>query len=333
MTTRPLDQLSPESRAVLSLVLLQSRSYSDIADLLRLEESEVRNRAHIAAEHLVEPTDDLGPQTVARVIDYMLGEQTVSERAETRAELARSEPARRWATELAAALAPLAKTPLPTIPADPPEPPRADVDPAPVQPAPRPELPRLPAIAPARRFVTTSTHTPRAASTADRRHGRRWPSVPPMTFVIGGVVAVVVTVVLIIVLSGSSTPRPVASTGHPGQSLRKLVLAAAGSDRKALGSGDVIRQKGGSLVLVLQAHGLRANGHHDSYAVWLFNSPADARLLGFVSPGVGAAGTFSSGVTLPDDAVRFHALIVTLEQSSQPTTPGPVVLRAPLSLG
>ena len=58
------------------------------------------------------------------MIDYMLGEQTVSERVETRAELARSESARSWATELAAALAPLAKTPLPTVPGDTPDPPR-----------------------------------------------------------------------------------------------------------------------------------------------------------------------------------------------------------------
>jgi hypothetical protein len=111
------------------------------------------------------------------------------------------------------------------------------------------------------------------------------------------------------------------------------VLAPAGSDRNALGAGDLIRQKSGGLLLLLQAHGLAANSHGDSYAVWLFNAPGDARLLGFVSPGVGAAGTFSSGVTLPDDAFRFHTLIVTLEQSSQPTTPGRAVLRAPLSLG
>jgi hypothetical protein len=181
--------------------------------------------------------------------------------------------------------------------------------------------------------VTTSAHTPNAASAPDRARGRRWPTVPPIAFVIGGLAAVAVVVVLIIALSGSSSPRPAASTGHPGQTLRRLVLAPAGSDRNALGAGEVIRQKGSGLLLLLQAHGLRANGHHDSYAVWLFNSPGDARLLGFVSPGVGAAGTFSSGVTLPDDAVRFHALIVTLEQSSQPTTPGPTVLRAPLSLG
>jgi hypothetical protein len=154
-----------------------------------------------------------------------------------------------------------------------------------------------------------------------------------MPLVIGGLVAVVAIVVLIIVLSGSSTARPSGSTGHAGQTLRKLVLAPAGSDRNALGAGDVIRQKGGSLLLLLQAHGLAANSHRDSYAVWLFNAPGDARLLGFVSPGVGAAGTFGASVTLPDNAFRFHALLVTLEQTFQPTSPGPAVLRAPLSLG
>jgi hypothetical protein len=330
MTTRPLDQLSPESRAVLSLVLLQSRSYADIADLLRLGRNEVRNRAHVAAEQLIEPTDDVAAQTRARVIDYMLGEQTVSERAETRAELAKSEPARRWATELAAALAPLAKTPLPAIPGDGPDPPPAVVDPAPPEPAPPQEAP---AATPGRRFVTTSAHTPIAAPARDRTPERRRPRVPPMPFLIGGLAAVVAIVVLIIVLSGSSPTRPAAPTGHPGRTLRRLVLAPAGSDRKALGAADVIRQKGGSLLLLLQAHGLAPNTSRDSYAVWLFNAPGDARLLGFVSPGVGAAGTFSSGVTLPHDASRFHALIVTLERTSEPTTPGPAVLRAPLSLG
>lgn len=333
MTTRPLDQLSPESRAVLSLVLLQSRSYSDIADLLRLGKNEVRDRAHIAAEHLTEPTEDVEPQTRARVIDYMLGEQTVSERVATRAELARSEPARRWARELAAALAPLAKTPLPAVPGYTPDPPPAVVDPAPVEPVPPPEVPRSPAAAPARGFVATSGRTPFTAPASARAPERRRPRVPPMAILIGGLVAVVVIVVLVIVLSGSSTARPSGSTGHPGQPLRKLVLAPAGSDRNALGAGDIIRQKRGGLLLLLQAHGLAANSHGDSYAVWLFNAPGDARLLGFVSPGVGAAGTFSSGVTLPDDAFRFHALIVTLERTAQPTTPGPTVLRAPLSLG
>ena len=80
-----------------------------------------------------------------------------------------------------------------------------------------------------------------------------------MPYLIGGLVAVVAIVVLIIVLSGSSTARPSGSTGHPGQQLRKLVLVPAGSNRNALGAGDVIRQKGGGLLLLLQAHGLAAN--------------------------------------------------------------------------
>jgi hypothetical protein len=51
-----------------------------------------------------------------------------------------------------------------------------------------------------------------------------------------------------------------------------------------------------------------------------------------VSPAVGADGTFSSGAPLPDDAVRFHTLLITLEQASQPTAPGQPVLRGALSL-
>jgi hypothetical protein len=84
-------------------------------------------------------------------------------------------------------------------------------------------------------------------------------------------------------------------------------------------------------LLLLGAQGLAPN-RHDAYAVWLFNSPTDARLLGFVSPAVGRSGTFSSSVTLPTDAPRFHSLIITIERSAQPTRPGQIVLRALLAL-
>ena len=70
-----------------------------------------------------------------------------------------------------------------------------------------------------------------------------------------------------------------------------------------------------------------------SYAVWLFNTEVDSRLLGFVSPPVGADGTFSSGTALPDDAVRFHEVLVTRETTASPKQPGEVVLRSVLSLG
>jgi hypothetical protein len=87
----------------------------------------------------------------------------------------------------------------------------------------------------------------------------------------------------------------------------------------------------GRLLLVLQARGLAPNDH-DFYGVWLYNAPSDARLLGFVSPPVGADGTFSSRVSLPGNAAHFHAVIITRETTDLPRTPGPTVLRGPLSL-
>ena len=287
LAPRPLDQLSPESRAVLSLVLLQSRSYGDIADLLRLGEDDVRDRAHAAAEGLVPPEGGPGPEARARIIDYMLGEQTVSARAQTRSELQSSEIARSWAAQLAAALAPLAKSPLPSIPEAPPRPRR----PTPVTQG------------------STPLFTPQSAVP------RRRP--PDQGFPLGrlaaaGAVALAAIVALVIVLAssgGSSKPSTTVAVsvpttgitgtnGHAGRTVQKLVLHAAGSNHNALGAGAVVRQKDGSLLLLLQARGLTPNSTHNAYAVWLFNTPNDAHLLGFVKPAVGTSGTFSSGVTL-----------------------------------
>jgi hypothetical protein len=114
------------------------------------------------------------------------------------------------------------------------------------------------------------------------------------------------------------------------KTVRRLALTPAGSGGDALGAGVVVSQHG-RLLLLLQARGLQPN-HHNSYGVWLYNSPGDAEMLGFVPQPVGADGTFSSSVMLPDDAVRFHALIVTLETSQLPKKPGTTVLRSPLSL-
>jgi hypothetical protein len=316
---------------VLSLVLLQSRSYADIADLLRLRESEVRHRAHVAAAGLVAPSESLGEATRARIIDYLLGEQSVSERAETRAELGASTAARSWAVQLAAALAPLAKTALPGIPGEPVAA-SAAPEPAPVAPA-APAVRDPVAVAPPlRRPVQTEpTATGFPAPPAPSPTTRPWHGVrlPPSAsrLIVPALVAAAAIVVLIVVLAGGGTAS---NHRHPG-TIRKLVLRPAGSNRAALAAADLVRQKNGTVLLLLQARGLRPNRDNE-YAVWLFNAPGDARLLGFVSPPVGRSGTFSSGVQLPDDAVRFHALIVTLEHSSQPATPGPTVLRAPLSL-
>jgi hypothetical protein len=50
--TPELDRLPPDQRAVLSLLLERGRSYSDVADMLAIPESTVRERAHAALDAL-----------------------------------------------------------------------------------------------------------------------------------------------------------------------------------------------------------------------------------------------------------------------------------------
>jgi hypothetical protein len=351
--------LSPEARAVLSLVLLQSRSYGDIASLLRLTEGDVRTRAHGAAGQLVPREGGPPAETRARIIDYMLGEQTVSARAQTRSELQSSEVARKWAAQLAEGLAPLAKSPLPSIPTPPAQAastaapvktaaratPTARAKPAaPVEPAPPAKAAPPPARATS---ASPGMQTPISQFTPDFAARRRLPldgGLPRGRVVAAASIALIAIVALVIVLATSGggskpstaisapAPAPPTQTAHAARTIERLVLQAAGSNHNAFGAGAVVRQKDGSLLLLVQARGLPPNSHHNAYAVWLVNTPSDARLLGFVDPAVRASGTFSTGTTLPSDVSRFHSLEVTIERSSQPTSPGPAVLRSPLSL-
>ncbi len=285
-----LEHLPPQSRAVLSLVLKLGKGFEEIGEVLHMDHFDVRARAHAAALALVPPPDGVTDTDRSAVLDYLLGEESVSARVRVRGQLRESGAMREWALALEEKLAPLAVEPLPAIP-----------EPAPEPVSERPRRWRL--------FFTLVTFV-----------------------VIGGVV------VLVVASSGTShharavvsRPAPHPSAAANVRTLERLVLAPTGSNPSALGAGAVVRQ-GGSLLLLLQARGL-APSRGDSYAVWLFNTTADARLLGFVSPQVGPAGTFSSGVTLPDDAIRFHSLIVTRESSTTPASPGTAVLRSPLSL-
>jgi hypothetical protein len=291
----PLDALSDENRAILSLLLVQGRSYHEIAELLRLDPVRVRERAHAAIE-------SLAPTQPAHIADYLVGEQSVSERALTRSQLAGSEPERAWAAGIALALAPLAEAALPAIPdPDPdPSPAPAAMDPA----APDPDPP------------------------VDRAKRQR----PALTAGLGLLAAAAVAVILLVGLSGGGNGhRTPAVATNSGRTIKRLILSSAGADRNASGVARIVRPARGGLLLELQGRGLPAN-QNGSYAVWLFNKPGDSRLLGFISPGVGAAGAFSSGTVLPADAARFHELVVTLETTSQPPTPGQAVLKGPLRL-
>ncbi|HEY1567107.1 MAG TPA: hypothetical protein VGF68_08825 [Solirubrobacteraceae bacterium] len=69
----------------------------------------------------------------------------------------------------------------------------------------------------------------------------------------------------------------------------------------------------------------------DAYAVWLYNSTKDAKLLGFVNPSVGKSGRLSTAGGLPSNAKHYKEIVVTLETTASPKQPGSIVLQGALT--
>jgi hypothetical protein len=111
---------------------------------------------------------------------------------------------------------------------------------------------------------------------------------------------------------------------------RNLVPTSSGS--KTAGIAEVLRQ-GAATGIAIVAQNVPANSKHppDAYAVWLYNSPTDSRILGFVNPGVGNNGRLQTAGALPTNASHYKQVLVTLETQSNPHTPGKIVLQGALT--
>ena len=110
-----LDSLPADQRAALQLLLKQGQSYDQLATLLGIGPEAVRDRAHAALAALG-PATDLSESDRATIADYLLGQQSESERDGTRLLIAGSDSAQAWARGASQALAPLAGSALPDIP-------------------------------------------------------------------------------------------------------------------------------------------------------------------------------------------------------------------------
>src|ERR1700680_1384640 len=143
-----LDDLPPDQRAALSLLLSQSRSYAEVAELLSIQERAIHDRAHAALAVLApRQARELTAALRERVGDYLLGQQSgVAERLQTRTYLEGSGPGRAWANAISAELAPLAATPLPEIPGEVGTPPADAHDPGDESSSPRASAARPPGI-------------------------------------------------------------------------------------------------------------------------------------------------------------------------------------------
>ncbi len=348
-----LDSLPADQRAVLSLVLERGKGYDEIARMLSIDRTSVRERALAAF-------DALGPQTQisdlrrALITDYLLGQLPPTVALQTRDRLASTPSERAWARVLASELAPLSSGPLPEIPV------AGAPASAPTSPGARngePEAPLAAPVAPAGAPPGTDNENAAAAAPWEPRPPERS---QPRSSRLGGIILlagaaiVVIAVVLVIVLSSggsssshssstaasvsSSTTTSANASSTTGASSTTPTVVAQINLKPPSGSGSEagiaeVLKEGTKKGIAIVAQHMQPNSHKppNAYAVWLYNSSSDATLLGFVNPGVGKNGRLSTAGGLPTNAAHFHKLIITLETKASPKTPGTIVLSGALT--
>jgi hypothetical protein len=316
-----LDELPPDQRAALSLLLRQRKSYGEVALLLGIAERAVHDRAH-AALALLAPRQarEVPAERREDVGNYLLGQQrNVAERLRTRTYLSSFEPARAWAQAIAGELMRLSGAPLPEIP------PRAAAGSSPAQPA---TPPSAPAGGPGSRISSLAGSSTAASPSSSRLGGA--------LLLAAIVVAVIVAVVLLSTGGGGSSnngtkQKSTSTASKTGPTVSaQLPLHSPNPSSRSVGVVAVLSEKS-KRAFYIEAQHLPATRHF-FYAVWLYNSPTSALALSR-SPAVGKSHKLAGGSTLPASAGQFREILLTRETNSHPTHPGRVVLRGAFSLG
>jgi hypothetical protein len=317
-----LDDLPPDQSAALSLLLRQHKSYAQVAQLLGIDERAVHDRAQ-AAIAVIAPRQarEVPPERRLEIGDYLLSQQPgVAERLRTRTYLSGSEPARVWAREVAATLAPLAGAELPEIPA------AAAAGATPREPQ------RVQDLAGSRpQPGAGSAATPAGSQSSSRLGG---------ALVLGVIVAAVVVAIVLFTGGGSSNKGKSTSTATTGTTstaakktgptvTARLALRSPNPASKSVGVVDVLSEGGKRAFFIEAQHLPKTQGFF--YAIWLYNSHTSALPLS-KSPAVGATHKLAGGALLPANAGDFREMLLTRETATHPTHPGHVVLRGPFKL-
>src|SRR3954447_877137 len=318
------DSLPADQKAVLQLVLKQGKSYEDIASMLRMEPSAVRERARDALDALgPEQAPGLTEQRQDEIADYLLGQQGGDEADDTHYFLEGSGAGRAWARVVGDELEQVAPGAVPEIP----EEGTHEAEPEPAAPVAADDDDLAPAGAAA---------APAAAAPARERAGKRSSSrLGGVIFLVG--VAALLALVLVIALGGddnndsgsaafsSSTPARTLTNTNTTKVEAQINLRPAVEGSKALGVANVVSQ-GGQRAIALIGQSLPPSPR---YAVWLYNSQNDNQFLGFAPP-VKKAGRLQGLAPVPDDFSRYKEIIITREQVDRPQKPGLIVLRGSL---
>jgi Sigma-70, region 4 len=314
-----LDELPPDQRATLSLLLRQRKSYAEVAVLLGIAETAVHDRAHAALTVLApRQARELTPDRRAEIADHVLGQQhAIAERLRTRTLLSSSGPARVWARALTEELAGIGGAELPEIPSE----------------------PRAPTAATPITVAELSAAAPRPASSFEPDS----PSQPPSSRLGGALLlaAIVVAAVVAVVLltgrgGGKSSPKRSTTTSSTTQASAgptvnaQLPLHSPDPKSRTVGLVEVFTENGKHEFYIAAEH-LPAS-HDFYYAVWLYNSHTSAEPVSR-APMVGSDDKLAGRSSLPANAGEYREILLTRETSERPTHPGHLVLRGTFSLG
>ena len=326
-----LDDLPPDQRATLSLLLRRGKSYAEVAGMLEIDERAVHDRAHAALAVLAaRQARELTASEREQVGDYLLGQRSgVAERLATRTYLDSSPQARAWASALAGELEPLAGSALPEIPKG------ASPTATPAAAAPRPAGPSTP---PAPR--PSRAAQPRPTSTARVRGA----------LLLAAIVAAVVVAIVLLTGGGGSSSNSAGSTGSEASERtgssgkeatvtqksqakedKRIALTPPNASSNAVGVAEVLSEGSQYAFYLAAQHLAPSKGKGFFYAVWLYNSPSSYEALSR-APDVGSSGNVQGGALLPKDAAKYHTMLLTRETDPKPGKPGPVVLRGKFAL-
>jgi hypothetical protein len=310
------DQLPADQRAIIELVLKRGRSYEQLADMLQMPETRVRELARMALT-------DLSPITAKRVDDewrdqvgdYALGQQSGPESAATKGHLRRSEPARVWLGSVIDSLEQLYNEDN------------------------MPELPEPDGGRARDRRGLRDVSAPAATTAAGDKNGDGKKAGEPLSssardavqrrrFIIGGgIFAVLIAIAVVIALSSgggsdnkdkstaASAPDTSATTAQSNARLiGQLALKPIDPKNKSDVGIAQFASNGSEIEVGVQAK-LPPNKKNQAYEVWLYNSQKDAISLG--AQQVQSNGTFSGANKLPAGYEKYKYIDISLEPINQ----------------
>jgi hypothetical protein len=307
------DQLSPEQRAIVELVLQQGKTYPELAEMLGMPEVRVRELARDALVELA-PVSVRGVEADWRgqLADYVLGQQSGPEATATKGHLRRSEAARSWARSLLDSLEQLyANGSVPAIPDG--------------------ERGR------AKRAVAEPSPAPAGAAGLSAAPGgaRGLVSDPIMRrrLLAGAAAAAVILLAVLVwpvgLLTGDDGKTSSASSDNQASAQGGNQNQPAATNGPA-GIAIVVDQ-GGKKQLLVQAARLAPSGQNEGYYVWLYNSPSDARSLG--GQVTDQQGNYQAIGAFPADYAKYKFIDVTRQPvGNNPNVKhsGESVLRGPM---